>query len=66
MFRHRYINSTPVVFTAESWAPELGDEAEFDHIIDHPFVQLVIAKEESPVVPDEAITAANGDDLKEN
>lgn len=69
MFRYRYINTTPVVFAAESWSPLPGEEREFDHLIDHAFLQLVVpvveATPEPPVkstVADEPKSAVTGDD----
>ena len=72
-YRYRYINPTPVVFTGETvngrtWQPELGEEADFDHPIDHAFLQLVVPVEmtiEPPAteaVADEPEPAATGDD----
>ena len=76
MPRYRYISTGPVVFTQEvvnghTWAPIPGEEADFDHEIDHPFLQLVVpvenAEVKAPPVTDEAKdTAIDGDNLKES
>lgn len=84
MPRYRYINTTPVVFTQEvvngkTWTPEPGEEADFDHEIDHPFLLLVIGNKEPQKndeveikppakidVATEQDIAINGEDLKES
>ena len=79
MPRYRYTHTTPTVFINEivdgrTWMPDPGEEAEFNHTIKHPYLQLIeppapaapsVAPPASPVeaAPPEAIT---GEDKKES
>ena len=67
MYRYRYVNTGPVVFTQEvvngkTWQPEPGEEADFDHPIEHPFLLLVSSDATvdppvvEPVAPVETVT----------